>query len=88
MRVVPQEGVLNKLQQEKNMTDQEFSDFLGIARASLWRTRLPKDDKRFSLGNDVMAKILKKFPEKAFEELFFLDKPSQVCDKKKSKEVS
>lgn len=53
------------------MTEQEFADFLGASRSSLWRAKLPVDDNRFSLGQDVMAKILKNFPEKSFEDIFF-----------------
>lgn len=79
MRIVPKPGELEQLQKEKNMTDQEFADFLGTSRSSLWRAKLPPEDERFSFGQDVMAKILKKFPNKTFEELFFLDQVSHEC---------
>ncbi|WP_342477399.1 winged helix-turn-helix domain-containing protein [Paenibacillus sp. FSL H7-0350] len=79
MRVIPKPGILNQLQEDKKMTEQEFADFLGASRSSLWRAKLPVDDNRFSLGQDVMAKILKNFPEKSFEDIFFLEHVSQVC---------
>ncbi|WP_438498543.1 hypothetical protein [Paenibacillus sp. IHBB 3054] len=79
MRVIPKPGILNKLQEDKKMSEQEFADFLGASRSSLWRAKLPVDDNRFSLGQDVMAKILKNFPDKSFEDIFFLEKLSQVC---------
>ena len=79
MRIIPKPGELEKLQKEKDMTDQEFADFLGTSRSSLWRAKLPPEDERFSFGQDVMAKILKKFPHKTFEELFFLEQVSQEC---------
>lgn len=79
MRVIPKPGILNQLQEDKKMTEQEFADFIGASRSSLWRAKLPVDDSRFSLGQDVMAKILKNFPDKSFEDIFFLEKASQVC---------
>lgn len=79
MRIVPKPGELEKLQKEREMTDQEFADFIGTSRSSLWRAKLPPEDNRFSLGQDVMAKILKKFPAKSFEDLFFLDQVSHEC---------
>ncbi|MDU4696418.1 MAG: hypothetical protein E6Y08_11420 [Paenibacillus sp.] len=79
MRVAPKPGEIEKLQKEKNMTDQEFADYLGTSRSSLWRAKLPLGDERFSCGQDVMAKILMMFPEKKFEDLFFLDQVSHEC---------
>lgn len=70
MRIIPKPEVIETLQKEMNMTDKEFAKYIGASRSSLWRAKLPPDDDRFSLGQDVMAKILKKFPEKKFEDLF------------------
>ncbi|ASA20235.1 hypothetical protein [Paenibacillus donghaensis] len=61
MKVIPKPGIINQLQEEKCMSEQEFADFVGTSRSSLWRAKLSSDDKRFSLGQDVMAKILRKF---------------------------
>ncbi|MGO4953067.1 hypothetical protein [Paenibacillus sp. DRB1-1] len=84
MKVAPLPGVLQQLQDTVDMTDEKFAEYLETSRSSLWRAKLPVDDSRFSLGQDVMAKILKKFPEMKFEELFFLVKLSQGCYKNES----
>ncbi|MEY8748574.1 hypothetical protein AB9M62_56975 [Bacillales bacterium AN1005] len=81
MRISPLPGVLQKLQDDLQMTDEKFADYIETSRASLWRAKLPANDPRFSLGQDVMTKILTKFPNKKFEELFFLTQMSQECYK-------
>jgi predicted transcriptional regulator len=74
--------VLDKLQQDLNMTDQEFAETINISRSSLWRAKLPAEDNRFSLGQDVIVKVLNRFPNLTFDEVFFLDKVSHECDNK------
>lgn len=81
MKVVLKSNVLEQLQQLKNMTDQEFADFIGISRSQLWRARLNPADRRFSLGQDFIAKIMRAFPEMTFEDLFFLNHVSHACSK-------
>ncbi|MHA6484514.1 hypothetical protein ACX1C1_21690 [Paenibacillus sp. strain BS8-2] len=80
MKILLIPGALEAIQNENGMTDQEFAEYIGISRSQLWRILLPKDDKRFSLGQDVIAKLLQRFPNRKFEELFFLDLLSHECD--------
>ncbi|HYE69548.1 MAG TPA: hypothetical protein VEA58_13105 [Anaerovoracaceae bacterium] len=84
MRVLLKHGVLDSKQIEFKMTDKEFADFIGISRSSLWRAKLPADDGRFSLGQDVIAKVLNKFDDLTFEDVFFLDPLYHGCDKTKA----
>jgi hypothetical protein len=81
MRVLLKPGVLDDLQHEMMMTDQEFAEFIGVSRSQLWRAKRPPTDKRFSLGLDFIAKVLASFPSRTFEDIFFLDNLSHVCDK-------
>lgn len=81
MKVLLKSGVLDQLQKDLNMTDQEFSDYIGVSRSQLWRAKLPANDKRFSLGQDFIAKTLNAFQELTFEQIFFLDDVSHTCDK-------
>ncbi|WP_163854575.1 helix-turn-helix domain-containing protein [Paenibacillus elgii] len=81
MKVLPKPNIFEKLQKETGMKDKEFADYLGVSRSQLWRAKLPPNDKRFSLGQPFIAKVLNRFSEYAFEELFFLDRVSQGCDK-------
>lgn len=80
MRFILKQGVLEEIQFKLKMNDQEFADYIGMSRSSLWRARLPINDRRYSLGQDVIAKILNKFPEKTFEDLFILDQLYHECD--------
>ncbi|BAH44554.1 hypothetical protein BBR47_35770 [Brevibacillus brevis NBRC 100599] len=81
MTVILKPGVLDNLRNDMKMNDQEFSEFIGVSRSQLWRAKLPAVDKRFSLGKDFIAKVLAAFPNRTFEDIFFLDKVSHVCDK-------
>lgn len=81
MKIAPLPGVLQNLQDELQMTDEKFADYIETSRASLWRAKLPNTDPRFSLGTDVMTKILIKFPDKKFEDLFFLINSYHECYK-------
>jgi hypothetical protein len=87
MKVSLRHKVLSNIQQTRKMTDQEFSCFLGISRSQLWRSQLPTDDKRFSLGQDFIAKVLKALPEYSFEDIFFLNNVSHGCYKDVQKET-
>jgi hypothetical protein len=80
MRVLLKQGVLDVMQKEREMTDQQFAEFVGVSRSQLWRAKLTPTDKRFSLGQDFIAKILKSFPKYSFEDIFFLDDVSHACD--------
>lgn len=80
MKVLLKTDVLDTLQKELEMTDQEFADYIGISRSQLWRAKRSPRDKRFSLGQDFIAKTLGRFPEHAFEDIFFLEHVSHECD--------
>jgi predicted transcriptional regulator len=87
MRVLPKPGILEKLQKELDKTDQEFAEFIGVSRSQLWRAKLKPTDKRFSLGQDFIAKMLQAFNSYKFEELFFLQDVSHVCDKTELQDI-
>lgn len=80
MRVLLKTDILDALQKELGMTDQEFADYIGISRSQLWRAKMPPRDKRFSLGQDFIAKTLSRFPQHTFEDIFFLEHMSHACD--------
>jgi hypothetical protein len=80
MRVLLKNGVLEKLQKELNMKDKQFCEHIGVSRSQLWRAKMSPDDRRFSLGQDFIAKILNAFSELMFEEVFFLDEVFHECD--------
>jgi hypothetical protein len=82
MKVFLRQDILESLQKELDMKDQEFADYIGVSRSQLWRAKMPPNDKRFSLGQDFIAKVLNSFPTYTFEQLFFLDEVSHVCDNK------
>jgi hypothetical protein len=83
VRVLLKPGVLDEVQKDLSMTDQDFSEHLGVSRSQLWRAKLPPDDKRFSLGQDFIAKTLTKL-KMPFDEVFFLDSMSHMCDGEQS----
>lgn len=84
LKVLIKPDVLESLQSSLKMNDQEFADHIGVSRSSLWRAKLPANDDRFSLGQDVIAKVLSSFSDKSFDELFFLEKMSRECDDEKT----
>lgn len=81
MRVLLKPGVLEKLQKDLDLKEQEFAEYISVSRSHLWRAKLPPSDKRFSLGQDLIAKLLNAFPNKKFEDIFFLEQVSHACDK-------
>lgn len=80
MRILLKHDVLESVQTVMKLTDQEFAEFIGVSRSQLWRAKLPPSDRRFSLGQDFIAKVLNAFADHTFEELFFLDEVSHACD--------
>ncbi|MBG9943898.1 hypothetical protein ABE237_15665 [Brevibacillus formosus] len=80
MKVLLKPGVLDDLRHKLKFTDKRFAEFIGVSRSQLWRAKLPPSDKRFSLGEDFIAKVLSAFPDHTFEDIFFLDDLSHLCD--------
>lgn len=80
VKLLLKSGVLNDVQKGLNLTDQQFAEYIGVSRSQLWRAKMPPNDKRFSLGQDFIAKLLSHFPEKCFDDFFFLDCVSHACD--------
>ncbi|MBN6186358.1 hypothetical protein P4S93_16435 [Aneurinibacillus thermoaerophilus] len=69
--------VLEKLQQEKGWTDTQLAKQIGISRSRLWRAKLPEDHLEYcSPGENLITGVLAAFPDKKFDDLFFLEK---VC---------
>ncbi|MCI1696272.1 hypothetical protein [Aneurinibacillus aneurinilyticus] len=67
--------VLEKLQREKQWTDTELAKRMGISRSRLWRAKLPEDHTEYcSPGESLITGALLAFPEKSFDDLFFLDR--------------
>jgi transcriptional regulator with XRE-family HTH domain len=63
---------LEKLQRDYSLNDTELAIKIGIDRTQLWRLKTD----RSVPGEDFIAKILTAFPDKKFEDLFFLKKMS------------
>lgn len=60
----------------RGWTDVELAKEMGISTTQLWRVRLPEEDPRHNdPGKDFIAGALRAFPEKKFDELFFLARP-------------
>ena len=68
--------VFNEYIKEKKIKkDIDVAKNMGISQVQLWRVRLPDDDPRHNdPGNDFIAGVLKLFPDKKFEDLFFLSR--------------
>ncbi len=66
---------LERLQRKNGWSDEDLCKKIGISRTQLWRLRLPPGDPRYNApGETFIANVLKAFPDKYFEDLFFLDK--------------
>jgi transcriptional regulator with XRE-family HTH domain len=66
--------VLERLQTEKKWTDTELAKQMGISRSRLWRAKLPESHSEYcSPGESLIIGVLKAFPERKFDDLFFLD---------------
>ena len=77
MKIKLRVDVLNKLQANNNWTDTELAKQMGISRSRLWRAKLPQDHPEYcSPGESLIIGVLKAFPNKKFDDLFFLD---NVC---------
>jgi hypothetical protein len=67
--------VLEYLQKQMEWSDTELANRLGISRSRLWRAKLPTSHPEYcSPGEALITGILKTFPEKNFDDLFFLEK--------------
>lgn len=65
--------VLYQLQDEKGWSDSKLAEKMGVSRSRLWRARLPECHPEYcSIGSDFIAGAMSLFPEKKFEDLFFL----------------
>lgn len=65
---------LNKIQKEQDLNDSELSKKIGISRNRLWRAKLQETHREYcSPGELFIAGVLKAFPDKSFDDLFFLD---------------
>lgn len=53
-------------------TDSEFADKIGIDRTMLWRIKTGRNKP----GQEFIARILTAYPNKRFEDIFFLDRMS------------
>lgn len=65
---------VNEAQQKLKFTDTKFAKYIGISRSRLWRARLPESHQEYCTpGEDFIAGILRAFPNKSFDDFFFLD---------------
>ncbi|RJQ25553.1 MAG: hypothetical protein C4589_11185 [Peptococcaceae bacterium] len=64
--------VLEVLQKDHSLNDTELAVKMGIDRTQLWRVKT----NRSIPGEGFIAKLLALFPDKKFEDLFFLKKVS------------
>ncbi|MEN2465942.1 winged helix-turn-helix transcriptional regulator [Ornithinibacillus sp. JPR2-1] len=67
--------ILETLQAEKGWNDTELAKQLGISRSRLWRAKLPENHPEYcSPGENLITGVLNAFPDKKFDDLFFLTK--------------
>lgn len=72
----------NKTVTEEGLSDAQLADAMGISTTQLWRARLPEHDPRHNdPGPDFIAGALTVFPNKKFEDLFFLRVASRERNK-------
>lgn len=75
MRIRLRVEVLEILQNNKSWTDTELAKRMGISRSRLWRAKLPTNHNEYcSPGESLIIGVLKAFPDKKFDDLFFLEK--------------
>lgn len=60
-------GALEELQGQQ--TDAEFAAFIGIDRTMIWRIKTGRNRP----GQEFIARVLAAYPDKSFEDIFFLD---------------
>lgn len=75
MKIKLRVEVLEALQRERNWTDTELANQMGISRSRLWRAKLPESHPEYcSPGESLIIGTLQAFPAKGFDDLFFLTK--------------
>lgn len=83
MKIKLRVDVLEKLQEKNNWNDTELAKHMGISRSRLWRAKLPEEHNEYcSPGESLIVGVLKAFPEKKFEDLFFLTEPCSIVHNK------
>lgn len=77
MKIRLRVDVLEKLQKLNSWTDSELAKRMEISRSRLWRAKLPTNHIEYcSPGESLIVGALTAFPDKRFDDLFFLD---NVC---------
>lgn len=66
---------LQRLQKERNISDAALASMASLNPSQIWRVK----EGRCNPGPDFIAGLLNAFPDKNFDDLFFLSKPLQVC---------
>ncbi|KQL17649.1 hypothetical protein [Cytobacillus solani] len=83
MKIKLRVDVLEKLQEKNGWNDTELAKNMGISRSRLWRAKLPEDHNEYcSPGENLIVGALNAFPEKKFEDLFFLTSVCRVLHNK------
>ena len=66
--------LLEDLQKKNLWSDSELARQIGISRSRLWRAKLPMHHKEYcSPGETLIMGILQTFPNKKFDDFFFLE---------------
>lgn len=77
MKIKLRVEILEELQRKNNWSDTELAKNMGISRSRLWRAKLPENHTEYcSPGEALIAGAMNAFPDKKFEDLFFLN---SVC---------
>lgn len=88
MKIKLRVDILEKLQTNKGWNDTELALHMGISRSRLWRARLPEEHKEYSSpGGSLIIGALSAFPDKKFDDLFFLDRVCSGVHNNDGKEV-
>jgi hypothetical protein len=66
---------LKQLQEERGISDAALASMASLNPSQIWRVK----EGRCNPGPDFIAGLLNAFPDKNFDDLFFLAKPLQVC---------
>ena len=65
---------LKKLQKEQGISDAVLASMASLNPSQIWRVK----EGRCNPGPDFIAGLLNAFPDKSFDDLFFLAKPLQA----------
>jgi len=70
-KIIFKPGTVDRLVRENDTTITRLAIEIGVSYSQLWRSNLAQNDKHFNfVGSDLVAGMLRAFPDTRFEEYF------------------